>query len=111
MVHGDALIHTSYDVSAAIQLAIWQVEYSNFTFSGLNPTVAALAGTYLSNVAPSEIWAGNYDVVLLTEAGNQHMGTVAVPLPSTWTMMLAALACLSFMDYRRRNRNVSLVPA
>jgi hypothetical protein len=112
MVHGDALIHTSYDVSAAIQLAIWQVEYSNFTFSGLNSTVAALASTYLSNVAPSEIWGGNYDVVLLTEAGNQHMGTAAIPipLPSTWTMMLATLACLSLMGYRRRIRE-SLVGA
>src|SRR5690348_7623573 len=45
--YGNANINTNYNVSAAIQLAIWELEYgSSFTPDGFNSTVMALAATY-----------------------------------------------------------------
>src|ERR1700722_1998146 len=82
IVHGDALINTAFDVSAATQLAIWEVEYgSGFSYSGLDAQASSDAKRYLANVGPGGIWNSPvYRVTLLTEAGNQNMGVAATPL-------------------------------
>jgi hypothetical protein len=103
MLNGDAIINSSTNVSAAIQLAIWEVEYgSTFTYSGLSSAVTNLANTYKSDVTGgSPIWAPDYNVSLLSESDNQNLGFVTpTPLPSTWTMMLIGAAGLGFFAYR-----------
>jgi hypothetical protein len=102
IVHGNALINKAFDVSAATQLAIWEVEYgTTFTYNGLDPQASNEAKQYLTNVAPGGLWdSSKYRVTLLSEAGNQNMGVAATPLPSTWTMMLIGVAGFSFFAHR-----------
>ena len=52
IVHGDSLIKTSTDtdVSAAIQLAIWEVEYAGFKYTGLDAGAINLAAGYLNDL-------------------------------------------------------------
>ncbi len=107
ITHGNALINTSYDVSAAIQLAIWKVEYGGvFNSNGITPSVATLAATYVTDVQ-NGTWAANDNVSLLQEAGNQTLAFVT-PLPATWTLMLSVLACLGFIAYRRRKHGTAV---
>ncbi len=105
IVNGSALINSSFDVSAAIQLAIWKVEYgvNNFIFSGLDIGAKNLADAYLADVAPGGIWAPDYNVFLLSGNGSQSLVFVdPTPLPSTWTMMLIGLAGLGFACRRMK---------
>jgi hypothetical protein len=115
MLNGDAIINSSTNVSAAIQLAIWEVEYgSTFTYSGLSSAVTNLANTYKSDVTGgSPIWAPDYNVSLLSESDNQNLGFVTTtPLPSTWTMMLIGAAGLGFFAYRgTKNRAAAIAEA
>jgi hypothetical protein len=110
--HGDALIAApgaAYNVSAAIQLAIWEVEYgttgpSKFTYSGLSsgsPSSSTLAAGYVLDVQ-NGTWGlvPAADVYLLSASGNQDLAYVVTPLPSTWTLMLIGLASLGFFAYR-----------
>jgi len=121
MANGSALINTSTNVSAAIQLAIWQTEYgSSFTFSGLSSAVSNLANTYLANVAAGGIWSNsNYGVTLYTASGDQSLGspvgtqgnTAVTPLPASWIMMMSGLAGLSYIFRRRKKQNGGLAIA
>jgi hypothetical protein len=100
IAHGDAIINTAYDVSAAIQLAIWKVEYGNsFTYRGVDSGVTSLANTYLADVETGSWDTPDYNVSLLSEAGNQDLAFVT-PVPSTWTLMLAGFASLGFFVYQ-----------
>jgi hypothetical protein len=108
MVNGSALIHSAYDVSAATQLAIWQVEYgAAFTFQGVSSSVVNLAQQFLNEVAPGGTLGPVYTIKLLTGMGpgNQAQGFAVTPLPSTWTMMLIGLAGFGFVGYRGMRRS------
>jgi hypothetical protein len=110
ITHGDALINTATDVSAAIQLAIWEVEYGKaFSSNGISTSVSALAATYVTDVQ-NGTWAPNANVELLSQSGNQTLAYVT-PLPSTWTLMLAGLAGLGFFAHRRTKRGADMVAA
>jgi hypothetical protein len=113
MLNGDAIINSSTNVSAAIQLAIWKIEYGNtFTSSGLSSAVTTLANTYISDVNGGS-WGPDYNVSLLSESDNQNLGFVTpTPLPSTWTMMLIGAAGLGFFAYRgTKNRAAAIAAA
>jgi len=100
--HGNALISTDFNVSAAVQLALWEIEYSSFNSNGVNPTVAALAASYITNVQ-NGTWAPNFNIALLTERYNQSLVFVT-PLPPTFVMFFSALAGLGGLLFRRQRR-------
>ncbi len=110
IIHGNALINTAFDVSAATQLAIWEVEYGpGFSYTGLDAQASSDANAYLTNVRPGGIWSSaNYGVTLLSEAGNQNMGVAATPLPSTWTLMLMGMVGLGLITFRRKEKSAAL---
>ncbi len=114
IANGDALLNKPNDgyVSAAIQLAIWEVEYgiTNFKYSGLNAGVVSDATTFYNDVMTG-IWKPNYNLSLLVPVGNtpnQTLGFVT-PLPSTWTLMLGGFAGLGLFAYRgAKNRSAAV---
>jgi hypothetical protein len=116
MVNGNALINTATDVSAAIQLAIWQTEYGgSFTYSGVSSAVTNLANAYLANVGTGGIWSGgSYGITLLSAPGNQTLGYASgdqngeltpTPLPAAWLMMVSGLAGIGYVARRRKQQN------
>ena len=105
--HGDSLLLNSggsADVSMAIQVAIWSVEYPGFTYSGGDSVVQQLVTDYLGDVAPGGSWAPYLGVVALSEPGNQTLITTSVPELSTWAMMLLGFAGLGFVGVRRESK-------
>ncbi len=106
IVHGNSLIHTLPDVSAAIQLAIWEVEYAGFKYTGLNSGAISLAAGYLNDVT-TQTWVPDYNVSLLTDGPtNQSMGFVT-PLPPTWTMLITGFLGLGFFACRGTKKNAA----
>jgi hypothetical protein len=108
MAHGDALIAAggSADVSAAIQIAIWDEEYAA-TVPGLTiapesdaPAISVLAAGYLWDAA-SGTWTASGAVVTLSQGGNQTMGYVDAPEPAGALVFLTA--CLGLAVVRRRS--------
>jgi hypothetical protein len=118
-LHGNAHIGDSFNTSAAIQLAIWEIEYGNtFTFTGVSSAVQNLAALYISYL--SNIWGGTYTASLLTASGNQSMTFIDIgqgqvvnptPLPSSWTMLIAGFVGLGFLAYRRTKKNTAAFAA
>jgi hypothetical protein len=110
MAHGESLINTSHDVSAAIQLAIWEIEYgSAFTSNGITPSVSTLAATYVTDVK-NGTWAPDSNVSLLSLRGDQTLGFLT-PLPASWLMMLSVLAGLGFIAFRRQKHGPAAAAA
>ena len=133
--HGNAHIGDSFNASAAIQLAIWEVEYSTFAFTSVSSSVVNLANLYLTAVGAGGIWDAvnnTYTASLLasdrpciaegTGAGacNQSMAFIGAgqgfvanptPLPSTWTMLIAGFVGLGFLAYRRTKKNTAAFAA
>jgi hypothetical protein len=134
--NGDALVnappsgYTANDVGAAIQLAIWQVEYPAFSYSWA-PSEAnadALAATYYADAtAGAGDWTAYYGIVTLSEADNQTQivdpskqnldppslpqftgqGLLSflvpqVPEPSTWALMMVGALGLAASSRRRQ---------
>ena len=96
----------SNDLSAAIQAAIWQVEYATTaSYSGDTGFATDLAAidAMLANNPPSS-YDGGVEVGNTGDQGlfnNQHLFTTqTVPEPSTWAMMLIGFAGLGFAGYR-----------
>ena len=126
--NGDALVnappsgYTANDVGAAIQLAIWQIEYPTFSYSW-DPAEAnadALAAIYYGDAtAGSGDWSAYYGIATLSELNNQTqivdpssvswfpqspLLPVSVPEPSTWALMMIGalgLAAASSVGSRR----------
>jgi hypothetical protein len=118
-------------VSAAIQLAIWDVEYNNpysvqktgrngkyyvsvnsqnlFTYTGIPSGTVNLANTYLANVEAGGIWSTpDYSVTLLTQGGNQSMVYVGTtPLPGAFPLFATGLVVLGLLA-RQRKRKAAL---
>ncbi len=120
IVNGNLLIGTSPDVSAATQLAIWEVEYPNFTYSGLDFGAISLAAGYLTELGNGSLAPVSHVSLLTDGPNNQSMGFVppatggfgaVTPLPSTWTMLLAGLAGLGFFASRQRSKDTAAIAA
>jgi hypothetical protein len=94
----------SNDYSAAVQAAIWEVEYgTTATYSGdtqFGVDLAALMATL-----PALGYSGGVEISNPGDQGlfnNQHLFTTqTVPEPSTWAMMIVGFAGLGFAGYRR----------
>lgn len=99
VAHANSLISTAYDASAAIQLAIWHVEYGDaFSYSGGGPHLATLASAYYDN-ATNGPWAPVSGLqALYVTSGNQTMTFIATtPLPATWAMLLGGFLGLGLL--------------
>jgi hypothetical protein len=113
------------EVSAAVQLAIWDVEYNTkvvngknqatgtvFTYTGIAQGTINLANTYVANVESGGAWdVLYYNVSLLTAPGNQSMVYVSPsPLPATLPLFVTGLGALGWLA-RRRKRKAALATA
>jgi hypothetical protein len=105
MAYGDTHLYET-NVSAAIQIAIWTVEYgSSFVYSGISNALATLVSAYVTDVT-SGAWAPNTNVSLLSSARDQNLGYLdPTPLPSTWIMMLGGLLGLGLVAYGGARRS------
>jgi hypothetical protein len=101
MTNGNANINTSNE-SAATQLAIWKVEYgSSLTYSGVSTATTNLANTLLSEY----VGCSNCGVTLLSESGDQTLGTpTVVPLPAALPLFATGLGALSLLGWRRKQK-------
>ena len=113
------------EVSAAVQLAIWDVEYNTkivngkntvegtvFTYTGIPQGTINLAGTYTANVLSGGSWdVPYYAVSLLTAPGNQSMVYVSTtPLPAALPLFATGLGAIGLLA-RRRKRKAALAAA
>jgi hypothetical protein len=115
-LNGDDLLGSpgaTSDKSAAIQIAIWSVEYGNdFAYTGVDNNIPNLVSAYIGNVTGAfPLWKPYSNFVTLTEAGNQNLITTSVPEPSTWAMMLLGFAGLGFAGYRRTKKSTAAFAA
>jgi hypothetical protein len=102
IANGDAIINTSHDVSAAIQLAIWEIEYGNsFTYTGVDSGVTNLANMYVANVEAGSWNTPDNNVSLLSESGNQDLAFVT-PLPATLPLFAGGLGFVGYLTRRRK---------
>ncbi len=103
---GDANLKVDPNYSAAVQLAIWTIEYPNGTFvSDSN----AVNNDVLWLVSGAETGKGAFtadpDILeVIDPVDNQGLIFAPTPLPSSWTLLLAGFAALAFFGYRRRER-------
>jgi hypothetical protein len=111
------------EVSAAVQLAIWDVEYNTkivngkntvsgtvFTYTGIPQNTITLAGTYVANAESGGSWDFPY-VSLLTASGNQTMAYVSTtPLPAALPLFATGLGAIGLLA-RRRKRKAALATA
>jgi hypothetical protein len=128
ITHGDAIIAANapgtYNVSAAIQLAIWEIEYGTsgangtqpFTYTGLNqldgdPTYTStqLAAQYITDVANGTWALDSGDVYLLTGSGNQTLAfdtdaPSATPLPAALPLFATGLGAMGLLGWRRKRK-------
>jgi hypothetical protein len=131
--YGDQNINV-LNVSAAAQEAIWILEYGTgpgtsglgwATFSVNNSAVNSLAATlvsesvgwsskwlnsiYVSTILADPSGSDNQQLLYLTGAPNGV--NEALPLPSTWTMMLIGLAGFGFFAFPRTKRRSAGIAA
>ena len=112
--HGNDLVKTNsngFNASAAIQLAIWEVVYSNLAFSvpSTVSAVALLAAQYKTNVGSNGIWyCQTCSFSELDATGNQTLGFVnPVPLPGALTLFASGLVGLGMLGRRRMRKQVA----
>jgi hypothetical protein len=95
--------HPTNDYSAAIQAAIWQVEYGT-TASYSGDTGFGIDLAALETMLPHAGYSGGVEINNPSAEGlfnNQHLFTTGtVPGPSTWAMVIIGFAGLGFAGYR-----------
>ena len=111
-------LYTSDQVAAAIQVAIWEIEYGvnppmigglKYSLPIGSPFEASLAAQYLNNVGPGNPWSEyfGFKVLYTDQTTNNQTLLTTVPEPSTWAMMLLGFAGLGFAGYRRATARVA----
>jgi hypothetical protein len=122
LVHyGDANINTA-GVSAAVQLAIWKVEYPGGTFTSDSSSVNTLVTNLLLNDTSPAFTSIkevvdqnpiiNQGLVFEVAGGsNGGLGPDPTPLPSTWTMMLTGLGAMGLLGWRRKRKSSAALAA
>jgi hypothetical protein len=126
MANANSLISANTDASAAIQIAIWKIEYPDLSYNGVNNDTIKLANLYYKYaLLGTGSWAAVSNVTWLTsilgQNENQDMGFVdtdlyrtssnPTPLPSTWTMMIAGFAGFGYFAYRGSKKHSSALAA
>jgi hypothetical protein len=117
LVHwGDLHINDASWVSAAVQLAIWSLEYTTDSFVSSDPAVNShigyvetQAGTSFDINSLREVVDADNQGLIFEIAGSANAPSPA-PLPSTWTMMLIGLAGFGFFAVPRTKRR-GIIPA
>ena len=119
MIHGAQLSQNppgnDHNTSAAFQLAIWKTEYTNFAFNGVSAQTAALAQTFLDNVADGGIWECDTCTVTQLDSGygNQTLafGNVGpsqeqftTPLPAAVWLFGGGLGLIAMFGQRKRKQ-------
>lgn len=97
------LLSQDYNASAAIQVAIWQVEYGNAVSISSSQGVNDLARTFVNNVQ-SGAWVAdpNTTVTVLHGAGNQDQAYLTnVPEPASMAMLVTGLIVVGMIGRRR----------
>ncbi len=98
------LLGQDYNASAAMQVAIWEVEYgSAVSVSSWTPGVDALATTYVTNVQ-NETWQADPNTVVsvLHGAGNQDQAYLTnVPEPAGMAVLVTGLIGVGLIGRRR----------
>lgn len=100
--NGSSLISSVSDASAALQVAIWQVLFSNVTVKADNPNVNTLADAFIGNVN-SGLWQADptREVVQLSALGNQsqiYLESVDEPQ----SIFVLGVACVALFAFMRR---------
>jgi len=117
ILEGDSLLanatnHSSKLVSAAIQIAIWTIEYgNNFKLSFWNDgNLTTLAASYVADIE-NGVWGLDYGVDLLSGHGNQTLAFIdpnfsnpATPIPGTLGLFGGGLALLALAGWRKRRK-------
>jgi hypothetical protein len=108
MANGNANIGTA-NVSAATQLAIWEVEYgSAFRFAGVSWQTSNLATTLINDLGSSIPL--NANIELFTDEGNQTLGTLITPfitptpLPAALPLFATGIGVMGLLGWRRKKR-------
>lgn len=109
-------------ISAAVQLAIWDIEYNTkivsgkntvtgtvFTYSGIAQGTINLANSYVANIESGGSWdTPYYNVSLLATSGNQSMVYInPTPLPAALPLFVTGLGVVGLLA-RRRKRKAAL---
>ena len=124
ITEGDSLISSTpgtNNISAAIQIAIWSIEYSNFAYSGVSSATTALANTYIHDVT-ADIWSPDPNVYLLTGSNNQTLAFDtdgppiinnggATPAPAALPLFATGLGVMGLFGWRRKRKSVASIAA
>jgi hypothetical protein len=116
MIQGDALMAGAHaaETSAAIQLSIWRVEYTNLAFT-TSAAIKALSDTFLAYVAIGGLWdcptCGVTKMVGTYPDKNQVLGTGVigeplsqVPVPPAVILFASGLAGIGALTWRKRRK-------
>ena len=111
---GNSLIAAAPDLTtasiegAAIQIAIWTVEYGPaFQYTPIGAPIDSapdsLVQQYIAAVGPGNPWGMVFGLTALSGAqglANQTLVTISIPEASTWAMMAIGFSGLAFAAYR-----------